>query len=1131
MARLNVAVRLCCIFGAHAAALTATASGVQYSPASGVGFRVEVTGCDATVGGCKANSTAIFKVNDDSGNEVVSTFCTAFDSFNEEKVSSTAQEQKATFFYAFTMPAGNKGSYWMSTGCFMDKDGDVSDSANPGQLFPNVAATWSTMTYANPGTQFTNQPNAADSAMPGNATDVYVPLLMLATPYSPDKALTQGTYREAQFAYASTSDEVAFYFNEAVTGVEGKMVTLYEYKPTDTWIGTATGTNPTSKAASTFATSMLSTKVSASFGLTKNRLYKVLVDGGAFADLNGNAAAGVNGQGTMYSSCVQLTTNPLGRDCLIAFAVPMSVIEGTLVSQFPGPVAGSPVDLEKTLSITKETNVVLEFSDAVKRGSYLSTLTMTFGSDLTDADLVVGGANTNCFSEGNCHSLFSSTFYIFEPAAALKDATTTWNATEVSVSFPAGAFDYVNAFSYTFLTNSTTYDGRDPEIMAYQFGTQATYAGDEAYYGTTDSGAADESDFLSWGDSDNLVLYFDTKVAGASDKYVTFTPTSYADATAKTITALNCFTAPTDLAPCKFTADTAALVAFTASAGTKVTIDPGTLIPGQTYNASLEAGAFVAAGTDNGVTAAWHTMFYVPQTVKACQISAANGVSVPLHRSGSIMITFDGPVFVEDETGAIDVGEVKQHVSNPDVVYHRNNKDASSNNFMIIVEPRVSETEAGMPADTTVSVDVVSGVLRNFAAQSLCDTYTTLYEDVVAPELLSVAGLTGATTNEPYGFSQYAATTQFTLHFSERVAAAHGGVATLSRSTNTKTFGLSGIGESADTTFTISDRTVTLSVTDGILDTGDWQLSVPYTALTDMATETGTAANPFVLATETMTAGATAATATITVASAGATAPTCTVTSSAVVEGTSLNWDEVQAGTISRTLVLEFSEGVTVRDTTKNIDLFVVNRTNNNEQRVLSMRLDGQLTCHTWSGNSMGCGTTTGTLEHDWMDGCISGKAGCAVSDASTLPGGGHYLFVFLHNLEVMEDFQSYFFRVVDSTSIVTMYDYPIVGSTKLGTFTVYNPNAVVRTGVEIDEGDTTRGSTDNILLTFNEKVDFVNAAGIATIASAAAAHPRGRGHHGAPPVKVCVLSLWFHLGGPRRRGATGVREDGWRGA
>jgi hypothetical protein len=495
MARLDVAVRWCCLWSAYAAtagALGFTATSVKNVPSAGVGFRVDISGCTAPAAdsdvGCKVNSTAIFKVQDDSANSIVNTFCTAFDAFVEEPTASSTTTVAGKFFYAFTMPAGHTGSYWMSPGCFLDDLGDVLAVAGKG--YPDSTGSWQALKYTNPGSQFTNQPQAAATVqvLTENQTDIYIPYLLLATPHSIDEAFSD-TYRAAQFHYGSTGSSVVFYFSEPILPVAGKSLTLNAFTPGQAWSTTATTPAETiTKAASTDATtSMLGTKAEfASLGLKGNRLYKVLLDAGSFADVEGNAVGAVNGLGSTYSTCESISGSPIAKNCLIVFAVPLT---SAVTTKFPVAVTGSPVvDLAVSTTISQETNVIFEFSDAVEHGKYADVtngLKLTFGSDLTSADLTIGGSSgANCDKSEYCHRLFSGTYYIFEPKADLKDATSTSNATEVTVTVPKGAFDYVDAFSYTFLTNSTPAGGRDPELRVYEFATssKAYLAASGPYY-------------------------------------------------------------------------------------------------------------------------------------------------------------------------------------------------------------------------------------------------------------------------------------------------------------------------------------------------------------------------------------------------------------------------------------------------------------------------------------------------------------------------------------------------------------------------------------------------------------------------------------------------------------------------
>jgi hypothetical protein len=146
---------------------------------------------------------------------------------------------------------------------------------------------------------------------------------------------------------------------------------------------------------------------------------------------------------------------------------------------------------------------------------------------------------------------------------------------------------------------------------------------------------------------------------------VTFTPMDYSSEDPQTLSASeSCFDAgsPTaaSLAPCKLPADESTLVTFegTTESDSKVTFNPGSLIPGQTYEVSVDEGAFVGksagdAGTPRA-SAAFSTWFYQAQTVQACVVGDASA-GVPLHRSSAIKVTFNGPVHVDDSK-AISIG-------------------------------------------------------------------------------------------------------------------------------------------------------------------------------------------------------------------------------------------------------------------------------------------------------------------------------------------------------------------------------------------------------------------------------------------------------------------------------------------
>ena len=78
---------------------------VTDSPKYGIGFLVKLKGC--ANGGCTANSTAFFKIQDDAGTEVLNEKCSKFDSFRDN--SDDGSNNEDFFFIGFQMDAGNRG--------------------------------------------------------------------------------------------------------------------------------------------------------------------------------------------------------------------------------------------------------------------------------------------------------------------------------------------------------------------------------------------------------------------------------------------------------------------------------------------------------------------------------------------------------------------------------------------------------------------------------------------------------------------------------------------------------------------------------------------------------------------------------------------------------------------------------------------------------------------------------------------------------------------------------------------------------------------------------------------------------------------------------------------------------------
>jgi len=1125
MIKFGALMRLSCILGVHAA--TSALSNVDLtvvadSDGTGVGFLVKITGC--ADGGCETNSSALFKIQDDAQSSKHDGNCGQFDAFRDN--SEDTDDNEDFFFIAFPMTAGNRGQYYMSKGCFQEAGGGVE--ANDGKIYPSADpnGVWTDFVWTAPGSvQFANQPAfTANSALGANKTDVYMPQLLLVTPHSKDLALQYqagsdgNNYRKAQYRYVPTGEKLNFYFSETVTAVAGKSVYVYEFAPGTAWDADTEDATAQVLAADGFtaAADFLGTKHTASPTLKQNRLYKVLMDAGAFQDAEGNVARGVNGKSDggntasdSYSNCV-FPTHTTESDCGIVFVVGLT-LSGASYDIFPEVVeeTNGYIDITAHTEITEETNVWIDFKQAVVKGTVTGSMKMTFGADpLDDADLeIVKSSGDDCFADNRCHELVSSTFYLFEPAAALADADTdSSNSTEITVSFGRGTFDYVNAFTHTFITNRTEYEGHAPEILAYSIGA-SVFRGTDAYYETA-------ADYLASG---AVTLWFDTQVTAVAGKHVTFTPMDYSGEDPQTLAASgSCFDAgsPTaaSLAPCRLPAEESTLVTFEAGeSDSKVTFNPGSLIPGQTYEVSVDEGAFVGksagdAGTPRA-SAAFSTRFYQAQTVQACVVGDAS--AGPLHRSSAIKVTFNGPVHVDDSK-AISIGpyatttvdgvttgafttNYPQSLSNADVVYMRNNADAGSDQFMIIVEPRIADgTEVGMPANEAIEAHVEAGVIQNLAAGLLTGcTYSTLYEDVVPPQLVSASGLLASgDSQDKYSFSNYGDTV-FTLEFSEKVEGA-GTVTLVNGAAWSKTFGLGAVADESGVTSSVDGtdgRTVTLTV-DGTLDAGSYTLTVPFASLTDAATETGVPGNAFEVSPSCpapcLTASGDSATYTIVVAEAGQTAPTCTVAST--------DTEEVvpSATDISRTLVLQFEEDVRIRTSTSKLVMQGMNCTladGCSAVDVLSITLgdgkgDSTFACEngaTTSANDLGCDANTdAVLEFDWMAGCESATDGCQQAVTAEAPGGGHYLFLFLTGFQVKEQFTSYWFKFEHGNSLVNAHDYEVSGAcaAKMAEFSVYDAvgNAAPTTVTLDNDASTALGSTENLLLKFNEKVKYNDA-------------------------------------------------------
>ena len=78
---------------------------VADSDGTGVGFLVKIEGC--ANGGCETNSSALFKIQDDTQNSKHDGNCGQFDAFRDN--SEDGDDNEDFFFIAFPMTAGNRG--------------------------------------------------------------------------------------------------------------------------------------------------------------------------------------------------------------------------------------------------------------------------------------------------------------------------------------------------------------------------------------------------------------------------------------------------------------------------------------------------------------------------------------------------------------------------------------------------------------------------------------------------------------------------------------------------------------------------------------------------------------------------------------------------------------------------------------------------------------------------------------------------------------------------------------------------------------------------------------------------------------------------------------------------------------
>merc|ERR1719253_1824755 len=98
------------------------------------------------------------------------------------------------------MTAGNKGSYWLGAGGILD------NGPAPIEQYPGTD-TYTAFSYTTPNEY--SGPKDVAFTLSGNSTDIYVPHLLWAAPYSLDAAFPSGTYRAAQWAYVGTNQAIS----------------------------------------------------------------------------------------------------------------------------------------------------------------------------------------------------------------------------------------------------------------------------------------------------------------------------------------------------------------------------------------------------------------------------------------------------------------------------------------------------------------------------------------------------------------------------------------------------------------------------------------------------------------------------------------------------------------------------------------------------------------------------------------------------------------------------------------------------------------------------------------------------------------------------------------------------------
>merc|ERR1719238_1141752 len=100
-------------------------------------------------------------------------------------------------------------------------------------------------------------------------------------------------------------------------------------------------------------------------------------------------------------------------------------ITSAKLTQMPAAVA-APIDVTTRTSVTKETNVIFEFSEAVYPGTVVGTAASSVVSVVFERGEAASTAlqisdSSKCIGT-NCWALFGSTAYVLDPTEVLTDS-------------------------------------------------------------------------------------------------------------------------------------------------------------------------------------------------------------------------------------------------------------------------------------------------------------------------------------------------------------------------------------------------------------------------------------------------------------------------------------------------------------------------------------------------------------------------------------------------------------------------------------------------------------------------------------------------------------------------------------